>query len=135
MYSKMVEKCILTCSTKLTDEEQKQNIHHSGAGRIGKIRMHTMSLYESGDSTGKVSLKDMLNGNFKNQLNPKIELEELANFIIRGGWPSNIKVPNDKIGIVPKSYIDAIVEKDINDDKKRDRNKMMMLLRWKIIPL
>ncbi len=120
---------ILTCSTKLTDEEQKQNIHHSGAGRIGKIRMHTMSLYESGDSTGKVSLKDMLNGNFKNQLNPKIELEELANFIIRGGWPSNIKVPNDKIGIVPKSYIDAIVEKDINDDKKRDRNKMMMLLR------
>lgn len=63
MYIKMVEKCIVTCSTKLTDEEQKQNIHHSGAGRIGKIRMHTMSLYESGDSTGKVSLKDMLNGN------------------------------------------------------------------------
>ena len=42
---------ILTCSTKLTDEEQKKKIHHSGAGRIGKIQMHTMSLYESGDST------------------------------------------------------------------------------------
>ena len=42
---------ILTCSTKLTDNEQKEKIHHSGAGRIGRIHMHTMSLYESGDST------------------------------------------------------------------------------------
>ena len=120
---------ILTCSTKLTDEKQKQEIHHSGAGRIGKIRMHTMSLYESGDSTGKVSIQDMRDGNFENKLNEKITLEKIASLIVRGGWPSNIKVPQDKIGIIPKSYIDAIIEKDINDDKKRDKNKMMMLLR------
>ena len=120
---------ILTCSTKLTDEKQKQAIHHSGAGRIGKIRMHTMSLYESGDSTGKVSIQDMRDGKFENKLNDKVTLEKIASLIIRGGWPSNIKVPQDKIGIIPKSYIDAIIEKDINDDKKRDKNKMMMLLR------
>ena len=120
---------ILTCSTKLTDEEQKEKIHHSGAGRIGKIQMHTMSLYESGDSTGKASLQDMLNNNLENQLNDKISLERLANLIIRGGWPSNIKVPEDKIGIIPKSYLDAIIEKDIHDDKKRDKNKMTMLLK------
>ena len=120
---------ILTCSTKLTDEKQKETIHHSGAGRIGRIRMHTMSLYESGDSTGKVSIQDMFNGKLENQLNEKVTLEKLASLIIRGGWPSNIKVPKDKIGIIPKGYIDAIIEKDINDDKKRDKNKMMMLLR------
>lgn len=120
---------ILTCSTKLTDENQREKIHHSGAGRIGKIKMHTMSLYESGDSSGKVAITDMLNGNLENGLNPKITLEELANLIIRGGWPSNINVPNDKIGIIPKSYIEAILAKDINDDKKRDKNKMMMLLK------
>ena len=120
---------ILTCSTKLTDEKQKETIHHSGAGRIGRIRMHTMSLYESGDSTGKVSIQDMFNGKLENQLNEKVPLEKLASLIIRGGWPSNIKVPQDKIGIIPKGYIDAIIEKDINDDKKRDKNKMMMLLR------
>lgn len=120
---------ILTCSTKLTDEEQKQKIHHSGAGRIGKIRMHTMSLYESGDSTGKASIQDMLNNNLKNELNDKITLNKLANLIIRGGWPSNIKTPEDKIGIIPKSYIEAILEKDIHDDKKRDINKMTMLLK------
>ncbi len=120
---------ILTCSTKLTDEKQKEKIHHSGAGRIGKIQMHTMSLYESGDSTGKVSIQDMLNGTLKNELNDKITLQELANLIIRGGWPSNIKTPEDKIGILPKSYIDAILDSDINDNKKRDKNKMTMLLK------
>ena len=120
---------ILTCSTKLTDEKQKETIHHSGAGRIGRIRMHTMSLYESGDSTGKVSIQDMFNGKLENQLNEKVTLEKIASLIVRGGWPSNIKVPQDKIGIIPKGYIDAIIEKDINDDKKRDKNKMMMLLR------
>ena len=120
---------ILTCSTKLTDKEQKEKIHHSGAGRIGKIQMHTMSLYESGDSTGNVSIQDMKNGIFKNGLNDKITLQKLANLIIRGGWPSNLKTPEDKAGIIPKSYIEAILDKDIHDDKKRDKNKMRMLLK------
>lgn len=120
---------ILTCSTKLTDDEQKEKIHHSGAGRIGKINMYTMSLFESGDSTGKVSLQDMLNGTLKNQINEKVTLEQLANLIIRGGWPSNINVAEDKNNIIPKSYIDAILDKDMNDDRNRDKNKMMMLLK------
>ena len=120
---------ILTCSTKLTDDEQKEKIHHSGAGRIGKINMYTMSLFESGDSTGKVSLQDMLNGTLKNQINEKVTLEQLANLIIRGGWPSNINVDDDKNNIIPKSYIDAILDKDMNDDRNRDKNKMMMLLK------
>ena len=120
---------ILTCFTKLTDEEQKEKIHHSGAGRIGKINMYTMSLFESGDSTGKASLQAMLNGTLDNGLNNKITLEQLANFIIRGGWPSNLKVAEDKIGIIPKSYIEAILDKDMNDDKLRDKGKMTMLLK------
>lgn len=120
---------ILTCSTKLTDAEQKEKIHHSGAGRIGKIKMHTMSLYESGDSTGKASISDMLNNKLQNQLNDKITLQKLADLIIRGGWPSNINTSDDKIGIIPKSYIEAVLDKDINDDKKRDKNKMRMLLK------
>lgn len=120
---------ILTCSTKLTDSEQKQKIYHSGAGRIGKIKMHTMSLYESGDSTGKASIQDMYNATLKNSLNEKVSLERLANLIVRGGWPSNLKIPESSINVIPKSYIEAILDKDINDDKKRDRNKMNMLLK------
>ena len=120
---------ILTCSTKLTDAEQKEKIHHSGAGRIGKLEMHTMSLYESGDSTGKVSIQDMLNGKLQNSLNEKITLDKLAYLIIRGGWPSNIKTEESKASIIPKSYIKAILDKDIHDDKKRNVNKMNMLLK------
>ena len=122
-------KYILTCSTKVTDEIQKQKIHHSGAGRIGKIKMHTMSLYESSDSTGKVSINDMSNGIFETTLNDKVSLEELANYIVRGGWPSNINVKNENSAIIPKSYIDAVLEKDIHDDKKREKTKMRMLLK------
>lgn len=120
---------ILTCSTKLSDENQKQKIHHSRAGRIGKIKMHTMSLYESGDSTGKASIRKMLDGSLENDINKKTSLEQLASYIIRGGWPSNIEADIDKIGIVPKSYIEAILEKDINDDKKRDKNRMLLLMK------
>lgn len=120
---------ILTCSTKLTDAEQKEKIHHSGAGRIGKLEMHTMSLYESGDSTGKVSIQDMLNNKLQNDLNEKITLDKLAYLIIRGGWPSNIKTEEKKASIIPKSYIKAILDRDIHDDKKRNVNKMNMLLK------
>lgn len=91
--------------------------------------MRTMSLYESGDSTEKVSIQDLLNGTLHNELNDKVTLQKLANLIIRGGWPSNINTPEDKIGIIPQSYIEAILDKDIHDDKKRDKSKMMMLLK------
>lgn len=71
----------------------------------------------------------MLNGTLKNALNEKVTLDKLASLIIRGGWPSNIKTSESKNNIIPKSYIEAIIEKDIHDDKKRDKNKMMMLLK------
>ncbi len=121
-------KYILTCSTELNDERKKE-VFHSGAGRIGKVKMYTMSLYESGDSTGDASLTAMLEDNQKN-VNVKIpSLKELANLIVRGGWPSNIKVDADKVGLIPKRYIESILDKDMNDDKKRDKNKMRMLLK------
>lgn len=121
---------ILTCSTKLNDEQQKKKIHHSGAGRIGKIKMYPMSLYESGDSTGEVSIMDMFNGTLKEKKASKpITLSMLASFIIRGGWPSNLHIPEEKQGIIPKGYINSLLDSDMNDDKKRDKNKMLMLLK------
>ena len=49
--------------------------------------------------------------------------------IVRGGWPRNLNVDLDKIQIIPKSYIESILNKDIDDGKKRDKNKMNMLLK------
>lgn len=116
---------ILTCSTQLNDEKNKE-IFHSGAGRIGKINMYTMSLFESKDSDGKASLMNMYNDVQKNCSTDKKDLQTIAKLILRGGWPRNLD--NDNYLLIPKNYIKSIVDKDINDDKKRDRNKMLMLL-------
>ncbi len=120
---------ILTCSTKLTDQMTKNSIKHSGAGRIGTIKMYTMSLYESKESTGKVSLTNLYNGIFTPGINDNIELNDLANIIIRGGWPANINNLSDSNFIIPRTYIDALLNSDICDDKKRDKNRMLMILK------
>lgn len=120
-------KYILTGSaTPVTNQ-----IHHSGAGRICKMKMYTMSLYESGDSSGEVSLKDLFEGKVENKLVPKVELQKLADLIVRGGWPESVHLSVEGARRITKSYLDAIVEKDIVeiDGIKRDKNKMEMLLR------
>lgn len=120
-------KYILTGSaTPVSDK-----IHHSGAGRICKMKMYTMSLYESGDSSGAVSLNDLFNDTVKNKLLDKVELKRLAELIVRGGWPESINLSIIGAMKMSKSYIDAVLDKDIIeiDGVKRDRNKMEMLLR------
>ena len=123
-------KFILTGSTSLNSASGDE-VYHSGTGRIAPVRMHTMSLYESGDSTGTVSISDMLEGKLNDGHTGKVELDYLAYLIVRGGWPENIDMADDDIGIIPKSYIDSIVKKDMHDGqtRKRDPNKMRMLLR------
>ena len=76
-------KFILTGSTTLNKEDNEE-VFHSGVGRIATLRMYPMSLYESGDSTGDISIIDMLNDNVKTKHLKKIELDELAKLIIRG---------------------------------------------------
>ena len=120
-------KYILTGSaTPVSDK-----IHHSGAGRICKMKMYTMSLYESGDSSGDVSLQDLFIDKVKNKLLDKVEFKRLAELIVRGGWPESIDLSISGAMKITKSYIDAVLDKDIVeiDGIKRDRSKMEMLLR------
>lgn len=93
--------------------------------------MYTMSLYESGDSSDEVSLQDLFSGEVKNQLLSKIELRRIAELIVRGGWPEAINLGTTGAMKMTKSYIEAILDKDIIeiDGIKRDRNKMEMLIR------
>lgn len=122
---------IITGSTTLPNTVMKEKVHHSGAGRIGRLKMYTMSLYESGDSSGKASLTKMLNNTQQTMNTGDVEIIDLANLIVRGGWPANIDVRKDKIGLIPKSYIELILNIDMNEetDKRRDKNKMKMLLK------
>ena len=125
---KIKGKFILTGSAT----EKENTIDHSGAGRICKLDMGTMSLLESGESDGYVSLNDLFkNIEFKGHLTKELSLEDIANLIMRGGWPDNIENTPKESQLIVKSYIKDILDKDINeiDGVKRDRNKMEMLLK------
>ena len=108
-----------------------ENIFHSGAGRIYKLKMYTMSLYESGDSEGCVSLMDLFNKmdiavNLKN----KPSIDNYADLIVRGGWPASLKYDKKNYYRLPASYIEDVLAHDINyDGIIRDKDKMKTLLR------
>ncbi|MBQ8836824.1 MAG: ATP-binding protein [Clostridia bacterium] len=110
---------------------KRKGVLHSGAGRIGKLRMRTMSLYESGESSGEVSLEALCNGQMTAALTGEVSLRNLANYIVRGGWPGNLNVPIENASLLPMSYLDAILDDDSQriDDKKYDVSKMRLLLR------
>lgn len=109
---------------------RRKGVLHSGAGRIGKLRMRPMSLYESRDSSGEVSLRNLCEGRPVSALTGEVDLRDLANFIVRGGWPGNLDAPIENASILPQAYLDAILDDDSQrvDGKKYDVAKMRLLL-------
>lgn len=110
---------------------RKEGILHSGAGRYGKLFLRTMSLYESGDSSGKVSLSDICEGKDVCVNTGEVDLMKLIGFTIRGGWPGNLEYTPSESMLLVKQYIDLIIEDDLYrlDHVKRDKNKVMLLLK------
>ena len=108
-----------------------KGILHSGAGRIARIRMRTMSLYESGDSSGDVSLEDLCNGKLTPKMTGEVDLKNIIEFIIRGGWPASLGLPIESAALLPKEYLEAVLNDDIYrvDGVKRNTHKMRLLLR------
>ncbi len=107
-----------------------KGILHSGAGRIGKIRMRPMSLFESGDSIGAISLQELCKGKIKPVMTGEVELLSIARVIVRGGWPGNLDTDVEKIGLLPREYLNAVIEDDLYrlDGQKRNSHKMRLLL-------
>lgn len=108
-----------------------KGILHSGAGRIGRLRMRPMSLYESGESSGQVSLSALCRGELTPVLSGEVALETLTACIVRGGWPGSLQLPLKQAALLPREYLHAIVEDDVYriDGIKRDTAKMWLLLR------
>ena len=119
---------ILTGSTVPPD---KSAMKHSGTGRFSWLTMRTMSLWESGDSTGEVSLKSLFNGGEPDGGDKKIELERIAYLICRGGWPGVLGMTDTAALRLSFNYIDAVAESDMSrvDGVKRDKEYVMRLLR------
>ena len=110
---------------------KRDGISHSGAGRFGKVYMRTMSLYETGDSTGDISLKDICASNFIDKATGKVELRNLARLIIRGGFPGNISYTADDAKEVVNEYMNLIIDDDLYrlDGISRDKHKVRLLLK------
>lgn len=108
-----------------------KGILHSGAGRIARLRMRPMSLYEAGISSGKVSLKALCEGRLEPAMTGEVQLRDLIDPIIRGGWPANLQTPLEHASLLSAEYIEAVISDDVFrlDGVKRDVHKMKLLLR------
>lgn len=108
-----------------------KGILHSGAGRIAKLRMRPMSLYESGDSSGKVSLEKLCHGELLPAMTGEVELKKLIEWIIRGGWPGSLGLSPEQAALLPAEYLNAVINDDVYrvDGIRRDTTKMRLLLR------
>jgi predicted AAA+ superfamily ATPase len=118
---------ILTGSTTVNTDK----ICHSGAGRIDKLKMGTMSLFESGDSTGSISLNELFGGKTNIRGISGVELEELAGLIVRGGWPQSVGKTEQIHQRLIKGYCERIIDTEVIsiDGKKRNPYKMRGILR------
>ena len=119
---------ILTGSSVLPEADETI---HSGTGRFAYIKMRTMSLYESGESNGKVSLKDLFEEKtFEIQTN-ELTIEDIAFLTCRGGWPWATLIAKEVALDQAVDYVDAVVDKDIQrvDGVKRSAERARLLLR------
>ena len=107
-------------------------IFHSGTGRFAKLKMRTMSLFESGDSTGTVSLSELFDAERKPiSGNSSIDINRLAYLICRGGWPGALDMDESDALAQAFDYYDVVCDSDISrvDDVQRDPQRVRLLMR------
>lgn len=117
---------ILTGSARPSEE----SVMHSGTGRIAKLLMRPMSLFESGDSNGTVSLNDILNNKDIEGVS-ELDFDSLLNTMIRGGWPETLNIDNENKYKMAKDYIKSLLNEEIkkNIGSERNATKMLSILR------
>lgn len=118
---------VLAGSTVPADDATR----HSGAGRISRLRMRPMSLFESGLSDGSISLRDLLEGGPAESADRGVALADLTEAIARGGWPALQGLPVETATASVADYLDEICRTDINrvDGVHRDPVRVRRLLR------
>lgn len=119
---------VLTGSAVPPDTKE---IAHSGTGRFTWLTMRPMSLFESGDSTGEVSLKELFAGTSEIDGSSNLNIDRLAFLICRGGWPQAVDM-RDEIALDQAiDYFDAVVHSDINraDDIQKNPERVRRLMR------
>ena len=106
-------------------------VMHTGTGRISRLTMRTMSLYESKESNGSVSLKDLFEGRFPDMELSNLTIEQIAFAICRGGWPASVRMKGDDALELSRDYVDAIIHQDVSrvDGIERNPKRVQLVLR------
>lgn len=104
---------------------------HTGTGRISRLAMRTMSLYESGESNGSVSLADLFAGKPLSEGFSTLTIEDISHVICRGGWPAAVKMKSSDNLKLAQDYVDAIIHQDVSrvDGVERNPRRVQLLLR------
>lgn len=118
---------ILTGSAVPADDTTR----HTGAGRLSRLRLRTMTLFETGSSTGVVSLAGLLDGEPYDTPEAPLSVQELAELISRGGWPGHLTRATEQALQANRDYLDEIRRTDVArvDGKSRDPVKLRSFLR------
>lgn len=128
---------ILTGSVVVDDDDDddskdpSERMEHTGTGRISRMKMRPMSLFESGESNGTVSLKSLFDGNTNVESVSSLTIEDIAYAICRGGWPAAISMEKEDALEVVYNYCDSIAEKDASnvDKSQKDPERVRSIMR------
>jgi predicted AAA+ superfamily ATPase len=126
------EKGLFILTGSVSRKGEKGRPVHSGAGRIASVGMRPMTLFESGDSDGIVSLRSLAEENIDFEpFHKEVDLDLLAHLCYRGGWPGNIQTPAADAGLIPIEYLKKLTTSDmsLSDGIAHDPNKVSLLLR------
>lgn len=109
----------------------RRGVLHSGAGRIGRLRMTTMSLFERGISEGKVRLSEIFAGSGESISTHKYGLDEVVEMVLSGGWPAALDKSLKQAGLLASEYLESIIAGDFfnGDGPARNTDKVRRLLR------
>ncbi|MDR0944802.1 MAG: ATP-binding protein [Bifidobacteriaceae bacterium] len=118
---------VLTGSAQPNDDVRR----HSGAGRMSRMRMHTMSLFETGASTGEASLARLLTGEPPEPATSTLSVSDIAALVCAGGWPATLEADRHQAALYARDYVDLLVDVDVSrvDGKRRDPVRLRRLLR------
>lgn len=122
-----VAQFILTGSAVPTDNATA----HTGTGRISRMMMRPMSLFESLESTGSVSLRQIFEGKLDIEGVSKLTIEQIAFVICRGGWPASVSKQGAAALRMARDYVEAVVNYDVSrvDEVEKNPDRVRLLLR------
>lgn len=131
-HSKGIGQFIMTGSAVPPNDEEQKKIHHTGTGRITRLRMRPMSLWESGESNGGVSLTELFsNPEMSIFSESSFNIEDIAFMMCRGGWPIATTLEPEYALETAFSYYNAVTDVDISrvDGIKRSTTRTKRLMR------